>query len=257
LPAVPDRDGSTMAASRAPIPTLRDYYGSDGERQRFVTNLFDRGAPFYDRITDWMSLGSGRRHRRRSLERVGLRPGMKLLDVATGTGLVAAAALGIVGRSGTVVGLDPSPGMLREMRKRVAAPIVQSLGQELPFRDEQFDVVSMGYALRHVPDLGLAFAEYRRVLKRGGRVLILEISRPESPAALRVARWYFRGLVPWITRRLTRSGDAALMTRYYWDTIAECVPPPVIVGALRATGFQDVTQRAEVGIFMVYSGVRA
>lgn len=245
-----------MAVSRGPIPTLKDYYGSDGERQRFVTDLFDRGAPFYDQITDWMSLGSGRYHRRRALQLAGLRPGMALLDVATGTGLMAASALGIVGSSGRVVGLDPSAGMLRELRKRVAVPIVQSLGQELPFRDAQFDLVSMGYALRHLPDLGVAFTEYRRVLKRGGRVLILEISRPRSPAAFRVVRWYFRDLVPWVTRRLTRSRHAELMTRYYWDTIAECVPPEGIVGALRAAGFPEITLRAEIGIFTAYAGTK-
>lgn len=245
-----------MPASRAPIPTLTDYYPSDGQRQRFVTDLFDRGAPFYDRITDWMSLGSGRYHRRRALQLAGLRPGMALLDVATGTGLMAAAAVGIVGPSGRVVGLDPSGGMLRELRKRVAVPVVQSVGQELPFRDEQFDLVSMGYALRHVPDLEVAFAEYRRVLKRGGRALILEISRPRSPVALRVVRWYFRDLVPWVTHRLTRSRDAELMTRYYWDTIAECVPPEVIVGALRAAGFPEISQRVEIGIFTAYSSTR-
>jgi demethylmenaquinone methyltransferase/2-methoxy-6-polyprenyl-1,4-benzoquinol methylase len=246
-----------MAPRGAPIPTLREYYDSDGERQRFVTALFDRGAPFYDRIADWMSLRSGRRHRRRALARAGLRPGMTVLDVATGTGLVSAAALDIVGDSGLVVGLDPSLGMLGELRKRVATPIVQALGQQLPFQDAKFDVLSMGYALRHLPDLGLTFQEYHRVVKRGGRVVILEISRPQSSWALRVARWYFRDLVPWVTRRLTRSRDAELMTRYYWDTIAGCVPPAVIVTALRAAGFEEVSRQTEIGIFTVYSAVKA
>jgi demethylmenaquinone methyltransferase / 2-methoxy-6-polyprenyl-1,4-benzoquinol methylase len=257
MATTPDPDPlASRAASRAPIPTLRSYYPSDAERQRFVTALFDRGAPFYDRVTDWMSLGMGRGYRRRALERTGLRSGMRLLDVATGTGQMAAAALGIVGRTGRVVGLDPSPGMVREMRRRITVPIVQSLGQELPFRDAQFDVVSMGYALRHLPDLGLAFEEYRRVLKPGGRVLILEISRPTSRPGLRLTRWYFRDFVPWATRRLTSSRDAELMIRYYWDTIAACVPPEVIMSALRAAGFHDVARRAEVGIFSAYVGLK-
>src|SRR5262245_28828195 len=123
-----------MPAPRAAIPTLTNYYPSEDQRQRFVNDLFDRGAPFYDRVVDWMSLGSGRSYRGRALRLAGLRPGMALLDVATGTGLVAAAATAIVGPAGRVLGLDPSRGMLGDLRKRVAVPVVQSMGQELPFR---------------------------------------------------------------------------------------------------------------------------
>jgi demethylmenaquinone methyltransferase/2-methoxy-6-polyprenyl-1,4-benzoquinol methylase len=245
-----------MVVSRAPIPTLREYYDTDGDRQRFVTALFDRGAPYYDRVTDWMSLGSGRLYRRRALRRAGLRPGMRMLDVGTGTGLTAASGLTIVGSTGRVVGVDPSGGMLRELRQRVPIPIVQSVGQTLPFQDGQFDLVSLGYMLRHLPDLVVGFREYHRVLRPGGRLLILEVVRPRSPAALRLVRWYLRDLVPWVTRRITRSREAELMTLYHWDTIAECVPSDVIVSELREAGFPEVNIGVELGIFVSYAAVK-
>jgi demethylmenaquinone methyltransferase/2-methoxy-6-polyprenyl-1,4-benzoquinol methylase len=126
--------------------------------------------------------GSGALYRRQALQRLGVRPGMSFLDVATGTGLVAREAASLAGGSG-VIGLDPSRGMLEQARRTVTAPLVQARGEALPFGDARFDALSMGYALRHVSDLHAAFREYHRVLRPRGRVLILEISRPASRPA--------------------------------------------------------------------------
>jgi demethylmenaquinone methyltransferase/2-methoxy-6-polyprenyl-1,4-benzoquinol methylase len=165
---------------------------------------------------------------------------MKLLDVATGTGQVARAAARILGDSRGVVGLDPSVGMLREARQRHAGPLVQGRAEEIPVRDGVFDMLSMGFALRHVATLETAFAEYRRVLKPGGRLLILEVSRPRYAVTRWVIRVYFQQVLPLIIRLGTASPDARLLMKYYWDTIAECVPPATILAALRQTGFVDV-----------------
>src|SRR5437867_1721338 len=123
-----------------------------------------------------LDLGSGRSYRRWALKRAGLRPGMRLLDVATGTGLVALGAAGIIGEPGRVIGVDPSRGMLREAREALSGPLVQGRAEALPFRDDLFDMLSMGFALRHVADLGSASREYWRVLKPGGRLIVLEVS---------------------------------------------------------------------------------
>ena len=108
---------------------------------------------------------------------------MSLLDIACGTGVLAAHAQSIVGVRGFVVGLDPSPGMLREARGRGVLKLVRGVAESLPLESERFDLLSMGYALRHVSDLRATFGEYRRVLRPGGKVLILEISRPRYRAA--------------------------------------------------------------------------
>jgi demethylmenaquinone methyltransferase/2-methoxy-6-polyprenyl-1,4-benzoquinol methylase len=168
---------------------------------------------------------------------------MRLLDVATGTGQVARAATRILGDPRGVLGLDPSSGMLREARRVHAGPLVQARAEAIPLRDDHFDMLSMGFALRHVATLETAFLEYRRVLKPGGRLLLLEISRPRSAVIRWAIRVYFQRILPLIIRLRTRSPDARLLMTYYWDTIDECVPAPMILAALRQAGFVDVEYR--------------
>ena len=130
-----------------PHPTLPDYYPDLAQRPAFVRGLFDRTARHYDRICQLMSFGSGNWYRRRALERAGLRPGMTVLDVATGTGLVARQALAIAGDPQAVIGLDVSAGMLAEVKRLLNIPLMQGLMEQLPVADACCDMVSMGYAL--------------------------------------------------------------------------------------------------------------
>jgi demethylmenaquinone methyltransferase/2-methoxy-6-polyprenyl-1,4-benzoquinol methylase len=246
-----------MTASNAPHPVLKQYYESDRDRQSFVTALFDGAARHYDRVCRLMSLGSGQWYRREALKRAGLRPGMRLLDVATGTGLVARSAIRILHEPRTVIGLDPSGGMLREARKTLSSPLVQGLIEALPFDDERFDVLSIGYALRHVADLEVAFRECQRVLRPGGRLLILEISRSPSAASRWAIRVYFKQVLPGIMWLSTRSPHARMLTRYYWDTITSCVPPEAILEVLRRSGFVDVERRVFGGFLSEYVAVKA
>jgi demethylmenaquinone methyltransferase/2-methoxy-6-polyprenyl-1,4-benzoquinol methylase len=248
-----DRE-SEASRRAAPHPVLRQYYRSEGERPSFVRTLFDRTAAHYDRVCGLGSLGSGRFYRRWVLVRSGLRAGMKLLDVATGTGLVARAATRILREPGAVVGLDPSRGMLREARKTLTIPLVQGTVEELPFESDRFDFLSMGYALRHVADLGVAFRECLRVLRPGGRVLILEITSPRSPAGQRFFRAYFARILPRMTRIGTGSVEAELLMKYHWDTIAACVPPDTILDVMRASGFVDVERSVRGAFLSEYRG---
>lgn len=248
---------STHAApepARAPHPTLTDYYRSPEERQAVVNGLFDESARYYDWICKVMSVGTGSRYRREVLEKSGLVPGMRLLDVATGTGLVAREAAAILGDPRRVVGLDPSAGMLAECGRSTPVRLVQAVGEALPFRDAQFDRLSMGYALRHVPDLERAFREYRRVLKSGGRVVIMEIVRPRSRVGLFALRVLLKYALPLVTRIGTRSRGAERLMRYYWDTVARCVPPEVILETLRRVGFEQVERHTLGAVLTEYLG---
>jgi len=146
--------------------------------------------------------------------------------------------------------------MLREAKKTLSIPLVQGTVEELPFASNHFDFLSMGYALRHVADLGVAFRECRRVLRPGGRVLILEITRPRSALGQRVFRMYFEKILPRITRLSTGSAKAELLMKYYWETIVHCVPPERILGVLRASGFVDVERRVRGGLLSEYVGVK-
>jgi demethylmenaquinone methyltransferase/2-methoxy-6-polyprenyl-1,4-benzoquinol methylase len=239
-----------------PHPTLTRFYRSDGERQAVVNGLFDDSAQYYDWICRVMSAGTGSRYRREVLEKAGLRAGMKLLDVATGTGLVAREAVAILGDARAVVGLDPSVGMLRECWKVVPGRVVRALGEALPFRDGQFDVLSMGYALRHVSDLDRAFREYRRVLKPGGCVVIMEIVRPRSRVARFTLRLALEYALPLVTRLGTRSPRAKALMRYYWETIASCVPPERVLEALNRAGFRDTRRTTKGPVLSEYLATR-
>lgn len=250
-------DNPTMKAGGVkPHPTLTQYYADETGRRRFVSRLFDDTAHNYDWIIRVMSFGSGTWYRGEALQRAGLGPGMRVLDVACGTGPVTTAALKQVGPTGQVIGLDPSSGMLRETKSRVPVPLVQGAAEGLPFVDEYFDVLSMGYALRHVADLEQTFREYLRVLKPGGRVLVLEMTRPRSRVGFQLLRFYLGTVVPLIARLGTRSRDSHTLMRYFWDTIEKCVPPETIIEALQRAGFRDVKRTVFFGFFSEYTGTR-
>ncbi len=239
----------------APHPRLDEYYDRDGERRRFVDRLFDRTAPHYDRIDRWMSLGSGAWYRRKALARAGLEPGMTWLDVAAGTGRVTRAGLDVLAGDGRVLGLDASYGMLSQARRAVPVPLLQGHAEHLPLADGAVDFLSLGYALRHVSDLRATFQEFRRVLKPGGRLLILELTRPSSPALLAGARFYLRELVPRFAWLFGGSESRTLM-RYFWDTIENCVPPDDILEALAGAGLAEPVFDRQQGIFGEYTALR-
>jgi demethylmenaquinone methyltransferase / 2-methoxy-6-polyprenyl-1,4-benzoquinol methylase len=240
------------SAATPPHPVLGQYYTRAADRQSFVGALFDGAARHYNRIGKMLDLGSGPWYRRDALRRAGLRPGMRLLDVAAGTGLVARGAADILREPGGVIGVDPSRGMLQEARKALSGPLVQGRAEALPFRNDRFDMLSMGFALRHVADLEVAFREYWRVLKPGGRILLLEVVRPSSSVSRWLVRTHFQRILPLMARISTRSEPAQLLMKFYWDTIDQCVPPEAILEALRRTGFVAVDRHTFYGLINEY-----
>jgi len=182
---------------------------------------------------------------------------MKLLDVGAGTGVIARAAQDQVGNQGDAVALDPSEGMLEVARNRGVEQTVEAHGERLPFPDGRFDMLTMGYALRHVPDLNQTFSEYHRALAAGGKVLVLEITPPKSRLGHAVLKFYLRRVVPLIARVFRRSRDAQVLMHYYWETIEKCVPPEKILEALHKAGFENVQRHVIFGIFSEYSGIKS
>jgi demethylmenaquinone methyltransferase/2-methoxy-6-polyprenyl-1,4-benzoquinol methylase len=221
----------------APHGVLTDHYARPQEREQLVRSLFDRSANDYDRLSRLLSFGTDRWYRRQVMRRLGVNDTTRHLDVATGTGLVARAALQEGCRQ--ITGLDPSPGMLSAHAGRGLLHLVQGRGEHLPFASEVFDLVTMGYALRHVADLRQLFANFFRVLRPGGQLAILEITRPTSPILRGLIRFYFASVVPILLGRAGRRRSGPLMA-YYCSTIEHCVPPPDILHALRNTGFVDI-----------------
>jgi demethylmenaquinone methyltransferase/2-methoxy-6-polyprenyl-1,4-benzoquinol methylase len=248
-------DGSETALP--PHPVLPRYYAGLRQKRAFLRDIFDQTAPDYDRVERVLAFGSGRWYRRGALTRAGLREGMHALDVAIGTGLVAREAQSIVGKTGSVTGLDPSMGMLTQARATLNIPIVLGVGEQLPFPEASFDFVSMGYALRHLSDLRKALSEYRRVLKPGGRVCLLEIVRPTNPLRRFAVEAYFRGVLPIVGRLMKTSPKTRNLWLYYWETIDQCVPANVVLEAMRAAGFEAPNFYSELGLFAEYTGTKS
>ena len=165
---------------------------SEEEKTEKVKEVFDSVATNYDLMNDLMSMGVHRLWKRFMLSQTGLKMGMKALDVAGGTGDIAALLREQVGESGLVVMTDINPSMLKEGRSRLLdkgklknIQVMQCDAEQLPFGDDHFDCVTIAFGLRNVTVKENALKSMFRVLKPGGKLLILEFSKPNemlSPA---------------------------------------------------------------------------
>ena len=246
-----DRQHPTPVEAVIPHSPIPRYYAEESMRRRFVSGLFDSAAGEYEWVNRVMSLGCGQRYRRDALERAGVGAGHTVLDVCMGSGQTSRAAVDLVGPDGQVVGLDASRRMLIEAAKYVDIPMTQGRVEALPFCDGFADFVTMGYALRHVADLRQVFREYRRVLRPGGSVLLIEFAKPRSRVAYQLARLYLGFVVPSLAR--LRGRRTAEMMRYFWDTIESCVPPAKILEALEAEGLVEAKKGGPLDLFAEYT----
>jgi len=239
-----------------PHPHLKQFYGAESQREEFVNRIFDDTASKYDPINNIFSLGSGIWHRKQALIRSGLTSGMNVLDVATGTGLVAAEVLSIVGSKGSITGLDRSCNMLREVSNKLNIPLVQGDANVLPFSDGSFHFLTMGYALRHVNDLKGTFKEYFRVLKPGGILLILELMRPTNKIIYRMVQLYFYLMAVLISIPGIGGKNEGMLIKYYWDTIDKFVGSSTIINTLYETGFEEASSHQIFNFFTKYTAVK-
>jgi demethylmenaquinone methyltransferase / 2-methoxy-6-polyprenyl-1,4-benzoquinol methylase len=204
-----------------------------------VRRMFDRIAPVYDAMNHTMTAGLDRRWRRLTAEAV-VRPGDAVLDACCGTGDLAIAAARSGGR---VTGLDFSEPMLERARRK--APELEWIRGdllELPFGDATFDVATVGFGVRNVDDLQLALTELRRVLAPGGRIGILEITRPRGPLAPFYRLW-FDGIVP-LLGKLLPGGSAYT---YLPASVRRFPGPAELAELIEAAGFRDVHVRLFAG----------
>ncbi len=200
-----ERDGTThFGYEQVPVQ----------DKQRRVAGVFTSVARKYDVMNDLMSLGIHRIWKRFVIDLAGLRPGERVLDVAGGTGDLTRAFARQVGRDGLAVLTDINAAMLGEGRSRllddglVQVPVAQANAECLPFADDSFDCITIGFGLRNVTDKDLALQSMLRVLKPGGRLLVLEFSTPTSGLLGKVYDFYSFNLLPRIGQLVAHDGDS-------------------------------------------------
>jgi demethylmenaquinone methyltransferase / 2-methoxy-6-polyprenyl-1,4-benzoquinol methylase len=231
------------------------------EKSRRVREVFDSVAGKYDLMNDLMSAGVHRLWKRYALGQSGLRPGQAALDVAGGTGDLAAGMAGQVGESGLVVLSDINAAMLAVGRDRLLdrgllRNVRFSLANAecLPFADESFDCVTIGFGLRNVTDKPAALASMRRVLKPGGRLLVLEFSKPVLPGLKPVYDLYSFSVLPWLGARI--AGDPGSY-RYLAESIRRFPDQETLLGMMRDAGLEDCRyHNLSGGIVALHKGFR-
>jgi demethylmenaquinone methyltransferase / 2-methoxy-6-polyprenyl-1,4-benzoquinol methylase len=213
-----------------------------------VRSMFDRIAPVYDAMNRVMTAGLDQGWRRRTAEAT-VRPGDRILDACCGTGDLGIACARIGGK---VTGLDFSERMLERARQK--APQLEWVRGDLlalPFADESFDAATIGFGIRNVEDVPLALRELRRVLRSGGRLGILEITRPRGVLAPFYRLW-FDGVVP-LLGKLLPGGSAYT---YLPASVRRFARPEELAALMRSAGFEDVRYALFAGgIVAVHTGM--
>ncbi len=232
---------------------------SPGEKSTRVRGVFDSVAGSYDLMNDLMSGGMHRLWKRFALSQTGLRPGQRALDVASGTGDLGAGLARQVGRDGLAVLSDINREMLARGRDRlidkgISAQVAWVIANAecLPFPDRSFDCVTIGFGLRNVTDKPAALASMRRVLGPGGRLLVLEFSKPRPEIRAAYDAYSFN-VLPRLGGIV--AGDAASY-RYLAESIRMHPDQETLAAMIRDAGFDDCRwHNLAAGVVALHVGV--
>ena len=178
---------------------------------------------------------------------------MTVVDIAVGTGLLAREAHRLMEGRGMLVGIDLSESMLAVARRTLDIPLVQGTAEALPFATGSADLVMMGYALRRVSSIDRTLGEAWRVLRPGGRLVLLEISPPASRLAGFATGLIVGGVLPIISGIFARDRQARRLMAYHWRTIAAYAPVGAVLRMMRQCGFAEECCASEFDLFRFFS----
>jgi demethylmenaquinone methyltransferase/2-methoxy-6-polyprenyl-1,4-benzoquinol methylase len=223
-----------------------------------VRAMFDRIASFYDVMNSVMTAGLHHRWRARAADLARVGPGGRVLDVATGTGDLAVELRRRVGPEGEVVGTDFSEEMLARARQKAAAgglDIAFEWGNalELPYATDRFDAATVGFGARNFSDLDRGLAEMTRVVRPGGRVVVLEITTPTKPPLSTFYRLWFDTVVP-VIGRLTGEEEAYT---YLPSSVKRFPGPHELAATMDRAGLADIGYVLTAGgIIAIHAGTK-
>ncbi|GAB3383046.1 bifunctional demethylmenaquinone methyltransferase/2-methoxy-6-polyprenyl-1,4-benzoquinol methylase UbiE [Spongiibacter taiwanensis] len=231
------------------------------EKAGMVAGVFHSVAAKYDLMNDLMSGGIHRLWKRFTIELSGVRSGNCVLDIAGGTGDLAAKFSRLVGSEGEVVLADINESMLKVGREKLTnrgivgnIKYVQANAECLPFPDNHFDCITIAFGLRNVTDKDTALQSMLRVLKPGGRLLVLEFSKPVNPVVERVYDRYSFDILPKMGRLVTNDEDSY---RYLAESIRMHPDQETLKGMMEAAGFAQVRyHNMTAGVVALHRGIK-
>ncbi|MFZ2315018.1 MAG: bifunctional demethylmenaquinone methyltransferase/2-methoxy-6-polyprenyl-1,4-benzoquinol methylase UbiE [Gammaproteobacteria bacterium] len=231
------------------------------EKSNLVAEVFRSVAPKYDLMNDLMSLGMHRLWKKFAINQAALRPGQRLLDVASGTGDLAKAFAKIVGPTGKVVMTDINEAMLQVGRDRlVDAGIIGNVecvladAEQLPFASDDFDCVTIAFGLRNVTNKLNALKSMYRVLKPGGKLLVLEFSKPPSPLLSKLYDAYSFNIIPKMGELVTNDKDSY---QYLVESIRMHPNQDTLKAMMQEAGFESVNYfNLNGGIVALHKGYK-
>jgi demethylmenaquinone methyltransferase / 2-methoxy-6-polyprenyl-1,4-benzoquinol methylase len=231
---------------------------AEEEKAGKVAGVFHSVAKNYDVMNDLMSLGLHRVWKAFTIEACGVAAGMKVLDIAGGTGDLARAFAKRVGPTGQVWLTDINSSMLAEGRNRLLdeglmLPVAQADAEALPFADESFDLVTVAFGLRNMTHKDQALAEMRRVTKPGGKVAVLEFSKVAKPLEDAYALYSFK-VLPWLGKFVAKDADSY---QYLAESIRMHPDQEALAGMMEAAGLARVRyHNLTGGVVALHIGTR-
>ena len=232
------------------------------DKVHLVRGVFDSVASRYDIMNDLMSVGIHRLWKRFTIELSAVRPGQTVLDIAGGTGDLSARFSTLVGAEGRVILADINASMLAVGRDKLLDAgafgnlhMVQCDAQTLPFPDNSIDCITIAFGLRNVTDKDLALQSMERILKPGGRLLVLEFSKPTSALLQKVYDTYSFRILPMMGRLVANDEDSY---RYLAESIRQHPDQETLLGMMEEAGFVDCQYHNMTGgIVAVHRGIKA
>ncbi len=231
------------------------------QKSHLVADVFHSVAGQYDLMNDLMSMGLHRLWKRFTINEANLRPGQTVLDVAAGTGDLSKAFAKAVGTRGQVIMTDINDSMLAVGRDRLIddgllgnIAFVLADAEQLPFADDSFDCVSIAFGLRNVTDKATALRAMYRVLKPGGKLLVLEFSHPQTPLLNKIYDFYSFNVIPKLGELVTKDRDSY---QYLVESIRMHPDQETLKQMMLAADFEDVTyHNFNGGIVALHKGYK-
>jgi len=238
---------------------IKPYNQVDKSKKQEVAEMFDNISARYDFLNHFLSLGIDKIWRRKAIKQLRSIPVKKIIDIATGTGDFAIAALKL--NPEEVIGLDISAGMLavgeqKMIKNKVDSIIKMQLGdsENIPYDSNYFDALTVGFGVRNFENLELGLTEMLRVLKPGGKAVILEFSKPKRFPIKQIFGFYSRYFIPFFGKRISKDAQAY---SYLPESVAAFPEGKDFEDILRKIGYKNIESTlVSGGIATIYAGIK-